>query len=79
MADANDKVPGGVPGAWYVDNNCIDCDLCRSIAPEFFDRSETEGLPIVQRQHVTARERQLCEEAKDACPVDSIGDDAEAD
>lgn len=77
MADANDKVNGNAPGAWYVDNNCIDCDLCRSIAPEFFDRSEEEGLSLVTQQPQTNAQQKLCEEAKDACPVDAIGNDGE--
>jgi ferredoxin len=77
MADANDKVKGSVPGAWYVDHNCIDCDLCRSIAPEFFDRDEDEGLSVVQVQPTTDKEHQLCEEAREACPVDAIGNDGE--
>ena len=33
MADRMDKVPENVPGRFYVDATCIDCDLCRETAP----------------------------------------------
>ena len=77
MADCNDKVKGSAPGAWYVDNNCIDCDLCRSIAPELFDRADDAGLSVVTAQPQTETARQRCEEARDVCPVDAIGNDGE--
>jgi ferredoxin len=77
MADRNDRVKGGVAGAYYVDCNCIDCDLCREIAPDFFERSDEAGLSLVYKQPLTDLERRLCDEAKDSCPVDAIGDDGE--
>ena len=39
MADPNDKVPGQTPGRYYVDTQCIDCDLCRETAPANFTRN----------------------------------------
>ncbi|NBV49556.1 MAG: ferredoxin, partial [Verrucomicrobia bacterium] len=36
MADKNDKRPESVAGKFYVDSQCIDCDLCRETAPKFF-------------------------------------------
>src|SRR5258708_2830576 len=33
MADPNDKVPGQALGRYYVDTQCIDCDLCRETSP----------------------------------------------
>jgi ferredoxin len=77
MADRNDKVKDNVEGAYYVDCNCIDCDLCRSMAPEFFGRSEEQGLSLVTRQPQTEAERRLCEESLVVCPVDAIGNDGE--
>ena len=32
--------PENAPGAFYVDETCIDCDLCRTTAPDCFTRSE---------------------------------------
>ena len=31
-----DKVESNVAGKYYVDSNCIDCDVCRETAPENF-------------------------------------------
>jgi hypothetical protein len=44
MADNTDKVEGSVDGKFFVDSNCIDCDLCRQTAPENFERNEDEGF-----------------------------------
>ena len=35
MADPDNKHPLNLPGAYYNDDTCIDCDLCREIAPGF--------------------------------------------
>ena len=43
MADIDEKTPLNVPGKFYVDSSCIDCDLCRETAPENFGRDEDEG------------------------------------
>jgi len=34
MADPTAKLPENVPGRYYVDTQCIDCDVCRDVAPE---------------------------------------------
>lgn len=75
MADRNSKVPENVPGRYYHDNTCIDCDLCREMAPQFFRRQEEGGYTYVFRQPVTAAEIAMAEEARLACPTDSIGND----
>ena len=36
MADVANKFPQNVPGRFYVDDQCIDCDLCRETAPANF-------------------------------------------
>jgi ferredoxin len=77
MADHSDKVPGTVPGPFYVDSNCIDCDLCRQTAPENFDRDDEGGHSYVKKQPETDEERQLCRDAMEDCPVEAIGDDGE--
>ena len=43
MADIANKYSENVPGKFYVDDQCIDCDLCRETAPANFTRSD-EGL-----------------------------------
>ena len=75
MADKTQKVEGNVPGAFFVDRECIDCDLCREVAPDNFERNEDEGFSFVYKQPENDEERALCEEAKESCPVEAIGDD----
>ena len=50
MADNTDKVANNVDGAFYVDSNCIDCDLCRQTAPDNFARNEDDGYSFVSKQ-----------------------------
>jgi len=75
VADPENKVPGSVPGRYYVDQECIDCDLCREVAANSFERNEDEGFSYVYKQPETDEERSLCEEAKESCPVEAIGND----
>ena len=75
MADPNDRVPESAPGTWYVDTNCIDCDVCRDTAPDNFTRSDHNGYSFVFKQPETNDELSLCEEALASCPVEAIGSD----
>ena len=34
MANFNKRVPENVPGEFFVDFTCIDCDTCRQLAPD---------------------------------------------
>lgn len=77
MASKTDKQPGSAPGAYYVDTQCIDCDVCRDTAPDFFMRNDDEGFSYVFAQPTTPDEIELCEEALQSCPVDAIGNDGE--
>jgi ferredoxin len=75
MAIPDDRLAQNTPGAWYVDSNCIDCDLCRETAPSVFKRDEDGGFSIVFHQPETEEEIKLAEQAKEGCPVEAIGDD----
>ena len=77
MADKEDKNSENVKGAFYVDSQCIDCDLCRETAPENFTREEDEGYSYLSKQPENDEERELCNEAMEGCPVEAIGDDGE--
>lgn len=77
MADLEDKNPESVPGKFYVDSQCIDCDLCRETAPDNFQRSDEEGYSYVYKQPENEEEEALCVEAMEGCPVEAIGDDGE--
>ena len=75
MADPKDKHPLTPPGAFYTDSSCIDCDICRERAPEFFRRDDDSGQSYVWRQPVTADELTLAREAMEGCPTETIGCD----
>jgi len=75
LADPNDRVEENAPGTYYVDTQCIDCDVCRDTAPDNFTRSDNNGYSFVYKQPETPEERELCEEALSACPVEAIGSD----
>jgi len=76
MAFVKDKLPDNVPGKYYVDGQCIDCDVCRDTSPKNFTRNDENGYSYVYKQPETSEEFSLCEEALNACPVEAIGDDA---
>jgi ferredoxin len=76
MAFVKDKLPDNVPGKYYVDRQCIDCDVCRDTSPANFTRNDENGYSYVYKQPETQVEIELCEEALNACPVEAIGDDA---
>ena len=58
-----------------MDASCIDCDMCRSTAPEFFRRDDNIGYSTVYRQPATAEEIKQAEAARLGCPTESIGND----
>ncbi len=77
MADKDDKVELNVDGKYYVDTSCIDCDVCRTTAPENFKANEDEGYSYVFKQPENDEEEAQCEEAMAGCPVEAIGDDGD--
>lgn len=77
MADKANKYPINVPGKYYVDNQCIDCDLCRETAPNNFKRNEEGGFSYVYKQPENEEEIKQCDEAIANCPVEAIGSDGE--
>ena len=76
MADLSNKYPENVAGAYYCDDQCIDCDLCRETAPANFTRNDDGGHSYVFKQPETPEEEALCKEAMEGCPVEAIGNDA---
>jgi len=77
MADAANKYAENIAGKYFVDNQCIDCDLCRETAPDNFKRNEDGGYSFVYKQPASPDEEARCKEAKEACPVEAIGDNGE--
>jgi ferredoxin len=74
VADKNDKWPANAAGRWYVDRQCIDCDLCRTTAPANFQRSKG-SYSYVAVQPRTPEEEEACRQAALECPVEAIGSD----
>jgi ferredoxin len=75
MANRNERNLGSVPGAFYVDTSCIDCDLCRETAPEIFQRNDEIGFSIAYQQPSTPEQLQAAIAAMNDCPTESIGND----
>ncbi len=75
MATFSDRTPDNVPGRYYIDTTCIDCQQCRVMAPDLFARNEDTGLSFVRRQPQNEDEILIAEEALEACATTSIGND----
>lgn len=75
MADKNDKYPENKSGRYYVDRSCIACDACCIAAPKHFKMNEDDGHAYVVLQPATPEDEDLCKEAMEGCPVESIGSD----
>lgn len=58
---------GNVPGQFHVDTTCIDCDLCRRMAPETF--TSNQGGSIVYQQPSTREGRVDALQALLSCPT----------
>jgi glyoxylase-like metal-dependent hydrolase (beta-lactamase superfamily II) len=71
MADPQRRLEGNVAGDFYVDDTCIDCDLCRQIAPDSFDFGD--GYSVVHQQPEDERQYRRAMMALAACPTASIG------
>ncbi len=71
MADRAQAVSDNVPGGFFVDSTCIDCDTCRQLAPATFgDNGETS---FVQLQPQGGEATRAALRALIACPTGSIG------
>jgi glyoxylase-like metal-dependent hydrolase (beta-lactamase superfamily II)/ferredoxin len=71
MAQVNERLPKNVPGEFFVDATCIDCDACRQIAPAVF--RDHGGQSSVYHQPRNPGELHRALMALVACPTASIG------
>jgi glyoxylase-like metal-dependent hydrolase (beta-lactamase superfamily II)/ferredoxin len=71
MANLALRLVENVPGDFFVDSTCIDCDACRQIAPATF--ADIGDTSIVQRQPANDEETKRALMALVACPTASIG------
>ena len=72
MAPERDAIPANTSGEFFVDSSCIDCDLCRQLAPGVFARCEGAQQSFVIRQPTAVDEHRVLM-ALVACPTGSIG------
>jgi glyoxylase-like metal-dependent hydrolase (beta-lactamase superfamily II)/ferredoxin len=71
MANFKKRVLENVPGDFFVDATCIDCDACRQIAPAVF--GEAAETSFVKAQPVSSADRRQAVQALLSCPTGSIG------
>ncbi len=71
MANIHKRVPEDVPGEFFVDATCIDCDTCRQLAPAVFEAATDHAY--VHHQPATAEDRRHALQALVCCPTGSIG------
>jgi glyoxylase-like metal-dependent hydrolase (beta-lactamase superfamily II)/ferredoxin len=71
MAKLQERRSENISGNFYVDTTCIDCDTCRWIAPETFNRKGEQSA--VHHQPNNDKERLTAMQALLSCPTASIG------
>ncbi len=77
MANKAQRYPENATGKFYVDDQCIDCDLCRQTAPKNFMRNAEKGYSYLSKPPETPEEEKRYVEAMQGCPVEAIGNDGE--
>ena len=79
MPDKKNKFSQNKSGRFYVAKDCISCDACTLTAPDHFFLDENNQHAYDIKQPNNTEEEELCIEAMEACPSESIGDDGEPD
>lgn len=75
MADRKKKLQTNVAGRFYVDETCIDCEVCREIATANFARDDKTRKSYVFAQPGNPADEAACLAALEECPVEAIGND----
>src|SRR3954471_9310089 len=73
MARAENRLPHNANGDFFVDDSCIDCDTCRSLAPAVFSRAADFEQSFVKHQPDSEDQKQRALMALVACPTAAIG------
>jgi ferredoxin len=71
MASPQQRLPENVPGDFFVDSTCIDCDTCSQLAPRIF-RDHGDQCSVYH-QPETETEVKCAMMALVSCPTGSIG------
>ncbi|MCI0748314.1 MAG: ferredoxin [Verrucomicrobia subdivision 3 bacterium] len=66
------RMADNVPDKVYVGDQCLDCDLCREVAPENFARNDQGGYSYVKKQPETPEEWARCREAIEGCCTETF-------
>lgn len=77
MANLQHRLPENVPGDFFVDSTCIDCDTCSQLAPSIF-RDHGDQCSV-HHQPIDSDETRLALMALVACPTGSIGSNEKHD
>lgn len=71
MAQLQKKRRENIEGDFYVDSSCIDCDTCRWMSPNIFNRQGQQSAVYHQPENEEERIKAL--QALLSCPTSSIG------
>ncbi|WP_457599821.1 MBL fold metallo-hydrolase [Hydrogenivirga sp.] len=71
MADVRKKLPCNAEGEFFVDESCIDCSVCREIAPGVFGDGDENACVV--KQPLSEEEELSAFQALVSCPVSAIG------
>ncbi len=77
MAKIEARVAQNVRGKFYVDAQCIYCDLCVETAPTVFREFKERGWAYVFAQPASEEEERAAMDAVEGCPTESIGFDGD--
>lgn len=77
MADFTRRHPLNVPGRYYIDDHCTDCDLCRECAPHNVTRDDETGISYVFKQPETDEEIAGISLGVEGCPTEAVGADGD--
>ena len=75
--------PKNVPGPYYctdtqdLDQGCVACNICFTDGGDFFTDDEN-GNAYVKKQPTNPEEVAVCEEMREFCPIQAIGNNGNA-
>ncbi len=73
MADWHQRYTENIKGPYFVDMECIGCETCTQLAPDYFKLTSDMDHAYIYCQPSSEQSRQECEQALSKCPVDAIG------
>ena len=71
------RYPLNIPGKYYINNQCTDCDLCREYAPKNIRRDDRSGYSYVFKQPINQDEVDAVEKGVAGCPTEGVSNDGD--